>query len=390
VAPDPTPEALAASAAALARDGITASTEALVFLNTFRMGHLRPGTVARYDAALAPFVNWFAHRTGTEPSDSALSACTTTLIAFFFDTATKPSPPRISTLNTTWAALQMAWRARGIIRPDLEHGAVLDALRALRETERRTCPRIRGEDGRMLGQVPVLLVPQLLGALEAADVSCADSLDRITFRAQCALAWSVGLRAAEHVAGIMLWRHLTDNPAHGMQVLLVSPKNSDFCERVPLWRVHDSLDVPVLIRRLYQARGEPRGREPVFTYRRPDGSRGPEPRQRFTDRLRAAGMRAGIADASRWTGHSFRAGAASWMDGAGFRCEYIQRHLRWRSATAAAAYIAEPPAARARTLAGVMAYGIALDTPGAAGGPRLAFATARTPMGGSPARRSME
>ena len=83
----------------------------------------------------------------------------------------------------------MAWRARGIIRPELEHGAVLDALRALRETERGTCPRVRGEDGRMLGQAPVLLVPQLLGALEAADASCAYSRDTITFRAQCALAW---------------------------------------------------------------------------------------------------------------------------------------------------------------------------------------------------------
>ena len=77
--------------------------------------------------------------------------------------------------------------------------------------------------------------------------------------------------------------------------------------------------------------------------------------------------------------------------GAGSCRECIQRHLRrWRSATAAAAYIAEPPAQRAWTLASVMAYGIALDTPGAAGGPRQAFATARTPMGGSPARRSME
>jgi hypothetical protein len=82
VAPDHTPEALAASAAA----SISLRAPSPCLPQHVPHGPPPPRDSRSLRRSADPFVNWFAHRTGTEPLDSARSACTTTLIAFFFDT----------------------------------------------------------------------------------------------------------------------------------------------------------------------------------------------------------------------------------------------------------------------------------------------------------------
>jgi integrase len=266
-------------------------------------------------------------------------------LARFVVRRTSRPGPRVATVRQDVAAIRSIASARaGRASGAAESAGFVDRiLRGAEAVERAVRPRVARPDGRIGRQVPPLGEAELIAMKRVASAPDEQLLWR-----HAAVAYSAGLRAAEHLGGAdgsgLTWERVRlDHPDGPHLVLGWTAREGGRTKTQPsaIGTLGEAgrVDGAAILRRMRRDAGAG-ATGPIFRYgrRAKDVKGGTLSRQLFVRRLRRLAQKAGLQQASRYTAHSLRAGRATDMLRAGVPRDIIMKACRWKTEAALRRY----------------------------------------------------